>query len=456
MLKNIFTSIYFKIFIGLLIGFVAFTTFTLYHAPARMGKVINNVLARQTHLKGDITLEEISADFLGNVHFKNLNWTHNGETVLAAPEGKVYINLWDLARLHVTGNSVKKLELYNPKLNIVFDHNLKVDLIVPHKKEADNETADAKPVSTNRNQDLPSAYGAKGQEEPLRYINFADQLPNSTLILHNATLGAYYKNRHYLLDEVNAKFKVENRTHLKLDLRANKFAGDIVGKRLTINGDVDLTKNKENLKLKIGLYEVVPSSLGLGKVNNPLTITGDVKGAPTSFTIDGHISLQQLDIPKLTFTNVNGDYHYHNSLATFENVTGNVFGGSLVAKGVYNFKNRSYNIHGHIVNIDVVAATKRPELDTKADLNLHLLCNGNPHDIQASGDVVTGSLLVKGVRLKSLWGNYNYHDKILDFYEVFADSPMGRFEIETLKIANHHTEVGKVYSVGKHHKFRIK
>lgn len=455
MLKNIFSSIYFKIFIGLLIGFVAFASFTLYHAPARMGKVINNVLARQTHLKGDITLEEVSADFLGNVHFKNLNWTHNGETVLAAPEGKAYINLWDLARLHVTGNSVKKLELYNPQLNIVFDHNLKVDLIVPHKKDSSEQTADQNPVSTNRNRDLPMTEGTQ-PPEPNRYISFADQLPNSTLILHNATLGAYYKNRHYLLEEVDAKLKIEKRTQLKVDIKANKFAGDIVGKKLTINGEVDLTKNKEYLKLKLGLYEVVPSSLGLGKVSNPLTITGDVKGAPTSFTIDGHISMPQLDIPKLTFTNVEGDYHYKNSLATFENVTGNVFGGSLVARGVYNFRRRSYNIHGHIENIDVVAATKRPELDTKANLNLHLLCNGNPHDIQASGDVVTGSLLVKGVRLKSLWGNYNYHDKILDFYEVFAASPMGRFEIETLQIANHKVEVGKVYSVGKHHRVRIK
>ena len=124
------------------------------------------------------------------------------------------------------------------------------------------------------------------------------------------------------------------------------------------------------MSLNIGLYDVVPASLGLSNANDPMTITGEMKGTVPRPEIDGSVALKELHIPGLSFTKVQGNYHYANGLIALQDVTGSVFGGTLDAYGLYHFDNRHYQIDVKAKDLMAAVAAKNALINCQVDLDI--------------------------------------------------------------------------------------
>nr|WP_252894220.1 hypothetical protein [Veillonella denticariosi] len=94
-----------------------------------------------------------------------------------------------------------------------------------------------------------------------------------------------------------------------------------------------------------------------------------------------------LHIPALTFeTVVGGDVTYQDGNLNFENVSANVYGGKLQAKGIYNLDTRAYTITGTATDLDSSIALKTPEFDVPVSANLNFKSEGKPRDMEVWGE----------------------------------------------------------------------
>lgn len=55
--------------------------------------------------------------------------------------------------------------------------------------------------------------------------------------------------------------------------------------------------------------------------------------------------MEQLHIPALSFSHLDGHVFYHHGKMKFTDVTGRVYGGTVKASGNYDIDTRAYNIH---------------------------------------------------------------------------------------------------------------
>ena len=158
----------------------------------------------------------------------------------------------------------------------------------------------------------------------------------------------------------------------------------------------------------------------------------------------GTVKMKELHIPALHFTDVIGDVNYANGLFRFTDVNAKVFGGNLKARGDYHIDSRVYHIYGKGTKLQSMRALNDLSFSCLVDLNLMLMCNGNPRNILAYGDFKSGKGHYSLLPFNSLEGRFTNRFRELHIYNAVIDTPFGRVSTDAFSIVNSKLHLGKI------------
>lgn len=400
--------------------------FLAQRASRQAAQIFNYFMNKQQVLIGQVTAEELSADIWGNVYFSQLKWdSPKGETLLEVPEGRLKIKPWEIVLRRASIDTVEEIELHDAYLHLGFDEKMRLDILqkdMKNMQELELVPADKKHLQTPK------------------------KLPNIKLILQNTVIDADYKKRCFILNNVNGYIEVQQHNRLQLSLSAGKYGGSIAGEGLNIDGRLNLDGEQE-ANVNIGLYEVVPASLGLGKVNDAMTVTGQLTGPLHAPVIDGAVSMKELHLPGLYFTKINGNYHYENALISFKDVTGSIYGGTLEAIGLYHFDNHHYKIDAKGKDLMASAAAKSSKINTSVDLDIKFRNLGRHGNNLTYGSFESGKGTFMLMPFKKIKGSFSDQSGELTFTNVEIETGLGRFESGIFKLVRGKLQLGDVFLV---------
>ena len=78
------------------------------------------------------------------------------------------------------------------------------------------------------------------------------------------------------------------------------------------------------------------------------------------------------------------------------------------------------------------------------DLNLMLMCNGNPRNILAYGDFKSGKGRYSFLPFNSLEGRFTNRFRELHIYNAVIDTPFGKVSTDAFSIVNNKLHLGKI------------
>ena len=446
--------------------------------------IFNREMEKQTMLRGTITVEELMAHITGDVNFENLVWKEpDGDLVLQIPEGSFRVRLWDVITRNFKATSIQHLTLKNAVIAVRFNENMQVDFLdqkeqaVPQSKEKPETKQDtnkkikqAKGQKTEQNkkqeteqkttqevkqdtkQDLEQASGLEWIEDhDYVYdedgINFdlGSRRLRTVIILEDCRLEARYRKRHYVLNNVNMKLGLDTTGMSHIDLSTGKFGGTMQGGGLSIYGEINFKPATPELDVDVSLRDVDPSSLGFGmNVHDNMTLVARMEGPVTGPRGRGTVKMKELHIPALNFSDVIGDVSYADGLFRFTDVNAKVFGGNLRARGDYQIDTRVYHIYGKGTRLQSMRALNDMRFSCLVDLNLMLMCNGNPRNILAYGDFKSGKGRYSFLPFNSLEGRFTNRFRELHIYDAVIDTPFGRVSTDAFSIVNSKLHLGKI------------
>lgn len=386
-------------------------------------EIFNMAVSRQNIFKGKIYAQDLKCGFNGVIRFKNLCWdTEQGEPIVKIPDGRLIVNPLDIITLHVTPNSLKVIELHDASFRLHFDENMKLDVLKQEQETKHNEDKSTvlKPKS------LPKKSG--------RNLNLPENLPNWKVVLKNCSVTAYRQNRIYAMDKVNCVVAVKKHSLVDIDFIGNSLGGTMIGKSISLKGQA-ATKT-DTLQLKLGLEEIVPASLGLGKLSDPVTLSGNITGRADKPIITGDIKFNRLDLGNMVFTNVNSKYYYKDGVFTLTNTHGNIWGGNISASGKYNVDTRRYRIDAVGQDIELAQATRQEDAEGKGKLYFTLLCDPNKKQQAISGHVEIGKGKFKILRFHRIVGDVFVHNKTTYLKNMKVIMGIGHINSKLLSVEN--------------------
>lgn len=416
--------------------------------------IFNLAMKEQNMLLGKITVEEIQANPFGEVTFTNLSWQDaRGGKILEIPEGSFKVKIFDVLTKNFQSTTIEKLSLKNANISVNFDENMQVDFI-HHSKDFNEVHQDMKKNSDSWEQKVSKVNKTEAElkeigekrrqlqqskiEQGWKNFNLEGHKINLSLILDDCQIEIFYRERHYLLGRVNLETKINTDDKMTLKVRTGVFGGTMIGRGLEINGRVDFKSAEIPLcNATIMLREVDPSSLGFGmNIHDKMTITAKFAGPITKIVGEGKVNLDELHIPGIDFTNVDGNIHYEDSMLNFNDVTADVYKGKLTAHGDYNIDTRRYNIYGHGDKLKTSVALPKAHLHCDIDLDFTIQSNGDAKKTLAFGNFVSGKGRYSILMFKSLSGKVRTEQNELDFYDVAINLGSHIIATDALSIKN--------------------
>ena len=434
-----------KMGVGVLvgIGIVCIITFLVLAQLARRGaaEIFNRVMEEQTMLRGTITVESLMAHITGDVNFENLVWKEpDGDLILHVPEGSFHVRPWDVITRNLKSTSIQQLTLKNAIIAVRFNENMQVDFLDQDPKKLT----------------LPKENNEKEQEQiqaEEEYVSDDDGINfnpdgrrlRSEVVLEDCRLEVRYRQRHYVLNNVNMKLGLHTSRMSHIDFSTGKFGGTMRGGGMSIYGDINFKESTPVADVDVSFRDVDPSSLGFGmNVHDLMTVVARIEGPVTGPTGRGTVKMKELNIPALHFTDVIGDVNYSNGLFRFTDVHAKVFGGTLVARGDYHIDSRKYHIYGNGRNLDSKRALRDLRFSCLAALNIILLCDGNPRNILAYGDFKSGKGHYSLIPLDSLQGRFTNRFKELNIYDAKIITPFGIITTDAFSIIKGKLHLGRI------------
>ena len=440
----------FGILVGIcLVGIISFVL--LAHLASRAAaKIFNYEMEKQTMLRGTITVESIMGHINGDVSFENLVWKEpDGDLVLQVPEGSFHARPWDVVTRHVKSTTIQKLTLKNAVISLRFNENMKVDFLDQKHKPVKFSLPKEKPEK--KTETSPKLNGLEIEDFTDYYdddganLNLDGRKLRSEIILEDCRLEVRYRKRHYLLNNVNMKLSLNTADISHIDLSTGRFGGTMRGGGLSVYGDINFKKAAPELDLDVSFRDVDPSSLGFGmNIHDYMTVAARMEGPVSGPTGTGTVKMKELHIPALNFTDVIGDVNYANGLFRFTDVNAKVFGGNLRARGDYHIDTRVYHIYGEGTRLQSMRALNDMRFSCLVDLNLMLMCNGNPRNILAYGDFKSGKGHYSFLPFNSLEGRFTNRFRELHIYDAVIDTPFGRVSTDAFSIVNSKLHLGKI------------
>ena len=401
--------------IGAIIFFVLATI-----ASRGMGVIFNEVMARQTMMRGSVTVESLNATPWGTLSFTDLVWKDpEGRELLTVPSGKIRVNMWDVVTRNFKASAINGIELNDATIVVDLDDNNRLDFV---------------PASPDVN-------------KPLDEVEPRPQHLDLTITLRNNQLEIFQKNRHYVMKNVEAKIHLDSKRAIRIDMETGKFGGTAIGDGMTLKGRVDLKDvlkhRMPQLDLQFDVKGVDPASLGFGDdIHDAMTLLTRVTGDFNRPLAKGRVTMPILRIPALTFENVVGDVTYQDGILNFENVNANVYSGKLEAKGVYNLDTRAYTITGIAKDLDSSEALKTPEFVVPVSANLNFKSEGLPRDMEVWGNFWSGEGHYMLIPIQSITGNFHNKGRHLSFSDVKVNTNITTISTDALRIDNGQLTMG--------------
>ena len=418
--------------IGAIIVFVLATI-----ASRGMGVIFNEVMTRQTMMRGTVTVESLSATPWGTLTFTGLVWKDpEGHELLNAPSGKVRVNMWDVVTRNFKSSAIKGIELDDAVVVVDLDDNNRLDFapISPDVHKPINEIEPRPKAPRKTTQERQEELGKK-----VRNFNWAGQHLDLKIRLRNSQLEVFNRNRHYVIKDVNARIDLDSKRAIRIDMETGKFGGTAIGDGFVLKGRVDLKdvlkQRMPQLDLQFDVKGVDPSSLGFGEnIHDAMTLLTKVTGDFNRPFAKGRVTMPILRIPALTFENVVGDVTYQDGILNFENVSANVYSGKLEAKGVYNLDTRAYTITGVAKDLDSSVALKAPEFLVPVSANLNFKSEGQPRDMEVWGNFWSGEGHYMLIPIQSITGNFHNKERHLSFSDVKVNTKFTTISTDALRI----------------------
>lgn len=392
-------------------------------------RIFSYAMNKQHMLRGHISVEKISADIAGYVSFENLLWTDDhGIPILFVPDGKIKVRPEDILRGKLRATAISEIRLHNASAALQFDKNMDVDLI--NKTAAESEPAEER---------------AETLHEKIANFKRNGQKMKMNIHLENCQLEAFYENRHFLLSHVDMHLNIDTDDSLFVDLSSGKFGGTAIGDSVKLYGDIDMKSDEHTIAMNVSFYGVDPASLGLGNnIHDKLTLIAEAGGPVASPKAEGKITMEQLHIPALSFSHLDGHVFYHHGKMKFTDVTGRVYGGTVKASGNYDIDTRAYNIHLAGKKLDSRYPAKDAAIFCYVDLEGDIRCDGNPKEIISEGTFTSGSGHYKLIPFKKIQGAFHNRGKELDFYDVSIETALGTFSTDAFHIRNGKLQLGDI------------
>ena len=418
--------------IGAIVFFVLATI-----ASRGMGVIFNEVMARQTMMRGTVTVESLSATPWGTLSFTDLVWTDSdGRRLVTVPSGKIRVNMWDVVTRNFKSSAINGIELDDAVIVVDLDENNRIDFVPPSPdiKKPLNEVAPRPKVPRKTTQERQEELGKR-----VRNFNWEGQHLDLTIKLRNNQLEIFDRNRHYVMKDVNARIVLDSNRAIHIDMETGKFGGTAIGDGLVLKGRVDLKDvlkhRMPQLDLQFDVKGVDPSSLGFGEnIHDAMTLLTKVTGDFNRPFAKGRVTMPILRIPALTFDNVVGDVTYRDGILNFSNVNANVFNGKLEAKGVYNLDTRAYTITGVAKDLDSSVALKTPEFLVPVSANLNFKSEGMPRDMEVWGNFWSGEGHYMLIPIQSITGNFHNKGRHLSFSDVKVNTRITTISTNALRI----------------------
>ena len=418
--------------IGAIVFFVLATI-----ASRGMGVIFNEVMARQTMMRGTVTVESLSATPWGTLSFTDLVWTDpDGRRLVTVPDGKIRVNMWDVVTRNFKASAINGIELNDAIIVVDLDENNRIDFVPPSPdvKKPLNEVAPRPKAPRKTTQERQEELGNK-----VRNFNWQGQHLDLKIRLRNSQLEVFNRNRHYVMKDVNARIDLDSNHSVHIDMETGKFGGTAIGDGLVLKGRVDLKDvlkhRMPQLDLQFDVKGVDPSSLGFGEnIHDTMTLLTKVTGDFNRPLAKGRVTMPILRIPALTFDNVVGDVTYQDGILNFSNVNANVFNGKLEAKGVYNLDTRAYTITGVAKDLDSSVALKTPEFLVPVSANLNFKSEGIPRDMEVWGNFWSGEGHYMLIPIQSITGNFHNKGRHLSFSDVKVNTKVTTISTNALRI----------------------
>ena len=418
--------------IGAIVFFVLATI-----ASRGMGVIFNEVMARQTMMRGTVTVESLSATPWGTLSFTDLVWTDpDGRRLVTVPDGKIRVNMWDVVTRNFKASAINGIELNDAIIVVDLDENNRIDFVPPSPdvKKPLNEVAPRPKAPRKTTQERQEELGNK-----VRNFNWQGQHLDLKIRLRNSQLEVFNRNRHYVMKDVNARIDLDSNRAIHIDMETGKFGGTAIGDGLVLKGRVDLKDvlkhRMPQLDLQFDVKGVDPSSLGFGEnIHDTMTLLTKVTGDFNRPFAKGRVTMPILRIPALTFDNVVGDVTYQDGILNFSNVNANVFNGKLEAKGVYNLDTRAYTITGIAKDLDSSVALKTPEFLVPVSANLNFKSEGMPRDMEVWGNFWSGEGHYMLIPIQSITGNFHNKGRHLSFSDVKVNTKITTISTNALRI----------------------
>ena len=120
-----------------ILGIVAFIGITVVIisilatiASRGMGVIFNEVIARQTMMRGTITVASLSATPWGTISFEDLQWADDdGHQLMTVPSGKIRVNMWDVITRNFKASAIRGIELNDAVIVVDLDDDNRVDFV---------------------------------------------------------------------------------------------------------------------------------------------------------------------------------------------------------------------------------------------------------------------------------------------------------------------------------------
>ena len=393
-------------------------------------EIFNRVMAEQNMLIGKITVQQIKATPFGEVTFENLLWQDDmGGRIVEIPEGSFKVKILDIVTKNFQSTTIEELTLKNANISLNFDENMQVDFIRHSNdfKKINSDSWEEKVSRVNKTEAELKEIGESRRklqrskiEKGWKNFNLEGRKIKLNLRLENCQIEIFYRERHYLLGGVNFETKINTDNEMTLKVRTGNFGGTMIGRGLEINGRIDF-KSAEipQCNITILLREVDPSSLGFGmNIHDKMTLTTNFTGSITNLIGKGKLQMNELHIPGIDFTNVEGAIFYEDSMLKFTDVTADVYKGKLSANGDYNIDTRYYNIYGHGDKLKASAALPKSHLHCDVDLELTIQSKGNAKDTITFGNFLSGKGRYSILIFDSLSGKFRTEYNDINFYDV--------------------------------------
>lgn len=403
-------------------------------ASHRAAMIFNREMEKQDMLRGKITVEGIAANIKGDVVFENLLWVDpSGEVILKAPEGSFRVRPWDVITRKFKSTTVQRLELNNAVISVGFDENMQVDILT-RKQTGRSGPRNSKP-----------SWNAFNPENREANFNRNGKKLKCEIKLNNCRMGYHYRNRHYIMNNVNMKMQLDTSGTTQIDLSTGRFGGTMVGGGLSLFGSVDFKPKTPEMDIDVTLRDVDPDSLGFGiKMHDLMTLVAKMNGPVTDPQGRGTVRMEQLIIPGLRFTKVLGDVYYSKSVFRLSDVQAKVFSGDLRARGDYNLDTREYNIYGKATKLDSRIALNDWSFICPVDLELTVRCDGNPRNTLAYGKFSSGKGHYSFIHFDRLEGRFSNQFKELSIYDAKILTSYGAITTDAFSITQGRVKLGDI------------